>query len=228
MSTEEAKQAIASEIDSLERDFRDLHSRVQLTSLRDQVEDFENRAGITSIISNAMKVGVDTRKLGTDLLGGSQSRILHRLRYGLESDKISTGIKRLDWFMNGGLDRGELGIIMAPPKGFKTGTLVHLAVAALTQRLKVLIYTMEVSEDKYTMRVERRLAGLDRQEIITKDEQLSKALKRIGTLKGGMYIKGYPMKSVTVENLRNHIEFLSSEGFRTSQILLSVITLSLG
>ena len=42
MTTEEAKQAIASEIDSLERDFRDLHARVQLTSLRDQIEDFEN------------------------------------------------------------------------------------------------------------------------------------------------------------------------------------------
>jgi predicted nucleic acid-binding Zn-ribbon protein len=42
MTTEEAKQAIASEINSLEGDFRDLHARVQLTSLRDQIEDFEN------------------------------------------------------------------------------------------------------------------------------------------------------------------------------------------
>lgn len=43
MTTEEAKQALASEIDSLESEFRDLHARVQLTTLRDQVEDFQNQ-----------------------------------------------------------------------------------------------------------------------------------------------------------------------------------------
>jgi predicted nucleic acid-binding Zn-ribbon protein len=43
MTTEEAKQALVSEIDSLESNFRDLHARVQLAAVRDQVEDFQNQ-----------------------------------------------------------------------------------------------------------------------------------------------------------------------------------------
>ncbi|MHA2064258.1 MAG: DnaB-like helicase C-terminal domain-containing protein, partial [Candidatus Thorarchaeota archaeon] len=184
------------------------------------IGDYDNRVRIKHLIGGALKVGVDSRALGTDLLDNREARFLHRLRYGLGHDRVSTGIKRLDQMMEGGLDKGELGMVMAQPKGFKTGLFVNLAAPALAQRLKVALFTFEVSEKKYMVRMERRLTGLNKKQIVAGSDEIEKALRRIEVIGGGMVVKGYPMRSVTVEHINNHLDLLKSEGFEADIVFV--------
>ena len=177
-------------------------------------------ATIEKTISEAMKIGVNLRNLGTDLLLDRKERFRQRQIKGLDSSKIPTGIDRLDKIMTGGLSPGELGVILAAPKGFKTGTLTNLGASALNRGYFVAHFTLEVSEDKQTQRYERRLAGLDHKDVILKTNKLNKVLKRIETLGGGLVIKGFPTRSVTVSHINNHLGLLEAEGFIPDLIIV--------
>lgn len=179
----------------------------------DMLGEKEDRAQIKSLISDALKVGADTRDLGIDLLGGRHERYRHRLKYGFDEDRISTGLSRLDSHLEGGLGRGELGLVMAPPKGFKTGTLVNFAHAVAASRLNAVIYTFEVDQDKYTLRVERRMAGLNKQGVIDNFDKLDKSLRIIEKLGGGLYVKGYPMRRASMDDINAHLDMLAGYGF---------------
>jgi len=179
----------------------------------DLVDSFDNRMKIRSLVQQALQVGVDSADLGSRMVTELSERLVQRELVGIDQYKVSTGIKKLDRIMEGGLDAGELGLIMAPPKGFKTGTMVNFAAAALAQRKKVLIYTMEVSQDRYMMRMERRISGMTRKELLKNDDKLEKHINTIGRLGSDVIIKGYPMRSVTPSHLNNHIDLLNSEGY---------------
>jgi len=186
----------------------------------DLMDNYENRSQIRSIINKALGVGVNVRKLGTNLISDRKERYLERLKHGLEYNRISTGLKRLDQMLLGGLDRGELGLIMAAPKGFKTGTFVNFVAAALGQRKKVVVFTLEVSEDKYALRIERRISGLDRKGILDSQDKLDKALRRIESIGSGVIVKGFPMRTVSVESIYSHLNLLESEGFKADMVII--------
>jgi len=178
------------------------------------ISDKDNRIQIRDLIGTALRVGVDSRRLGTDLLCDRTSRILRRLKYGINVNKISTGLKNLDKILGGGgPDRGELAMLMSPPKGFKTGMIANMAFSVIAQRLKAVIYTLEVSEANYTMRVERRASGLTKEELFEDEVKVEKALKRLESQGGGLFVKGFPMRTVTVNHINNHLDMLKSEGF---------------
>lgn len=177
------------------------------------VGSFENRIQIRDRIDEALKVGADVNNIGVSLIEGRQTRYIDRMRYSDTNSKIGLGIPKLDKMLDGGLDRGELGMIMAPPKGFKTGTLVNIAVAAMSQRYKVAVFTLEVSEAKYMMRIESRISGLTRKELITETDKLDKAISRIKSVRGGLVVKGYPMRTASVTTIHNHLDLLRAEKF---------------
>jgi replicative DNA helicase len=191
----------------------------------DLIESLDNRVQIRKLITDALKVGADTKSLGSNLLVDRQARYAHRARHGINENKVSTGIPGLDAAMEGGPDVGELWLVMAPPKGFKTGFLLNMGAAAVAQRKRVLHITLEVAEARMMLRYERRFSGLSSREIIDDHELLEKVLKRIEKLKGGLIVKGFPAKSITVEGIHNHIEMIKAEGFIPDLIIVDYIDL---
>lgn len=191
----------------------------------DLIDSEQNRSLIQAKISAAMKIGIDARKLGTNIFHDRLTRAVHRELHGLYNSKVSTGLKGLNARTDGGLDKGELGVILAPQKGFKTGTLVNLGFAAMAQGLKVVHYTMEVSEDKTTLRYERRIAGLTKKEVISKYDKLDAALQRLHSIGGMLTVKEFPMRSVTVAQLNAHLDYLESEGFVADMVIVDYIDL---
>lgn len=72
---------------------------------------------------------------------------------------MRTGIPKLDHII-GGLERKTYVVIMAPEKGMKSWFLVHLGSQAITQGLRVVHFTHEMSAEKVEMRYDQNLLGL--------------------------------------------------------------------
>lgn len=186
----------------------------------EMVGNYENHLEIQSIISKAMKVGVDITKLGTNLVDGRMDRYVDRELKGVNHTRIPTGLRRLDRLIGGGVDPGELAVVMGIPKGFKTGTLVNIGVGAMKHRMKVAHFTLEVSEVNTAMRYERCASGLDKHAIVADYRKLDSMLRRIERVGGGCIIKEFPAGKATVMHLVNHIETLVSEGFDPDVIIV--------
>jgi hypothetical protein len=186
----------------------------------DLVSDKENRSQIQKIIGDAMKVGMDTRELGVNLITGLQDRYINRLKYGIDADRVSTGLRNLDRTIGGGPAPGELAMIMAPPKGFKSGTLVNIGAGAISQRLKVLEYTLELSQRRVTERYERRFGGIGKKQLISGYDRIENVLRRVEIIGGGLIVKEFPQKKATIDDLYNHTEFVISEGFVPDMLII--------
>jgi replicative DNA helicase len=110
-----------------------------------------------------------------------------RKRYIYESSiytrRIPTNIKPLDDILRGGLEKGELGILLAEPKKGKSIGLTHMGTAALQMRFgRVAHFLLEGTTEQGTMRYQSRLSGIPYQRI-EKDELTEKEetlLDRIG------------------------------------------------
>jgi len=199
----------------------------QFSSMKEAIVDsselvgsYENHIQIKKRISEALKVGMDSKKSGSFLFEGATDRILDRELKGIDHNRVTTGLKELDRQMGGGLDIGELGVILAPPKGFKTGILTNLGVAAMGHQKRVVHFTLEVSETNQMLRYERRIAGLNKREIISNSKRLESRLEMMEKLGGGLVVKGFPIKSVTVGHLNEHLDFLETEGFKADVVIV--------
>ena len=73
---------------------------------------------------------------------------------------IPTGIRKLDFELDGGLRRGELGLWLAPPEGGKSIALQDTAMAALLVGYKVAFVTIEMTPEQTAYRLDSRLTQL--------------------------------------------------------------------
>ena len=76
-------------------------------------------------IREAQLVGEDLSDVGVDFAADLERRVVGYLDPRKVGDeKIETGIPHLDAMLDGGLARGELGVVLAPPKRGKTTLMV--------------------------------------------------------------------------------------------------------
>jgi len=131
-----------------------------------------------------------------------------------------TGIKEIDAkdVLNGGLGRGEIGVVTAPTGVGKSHFLVHVGCEALRVGKNVIHYTFELSENAVGIRYDSNLCSIPSNQVIErKSEVLSKYENND---LGRLIIKEYPTGSATVLTLRNHIEKLLLKGFVPSLIVV--------
>jgi predicted ATP-dependent serine protease len=85
-----------------------------------------------------------------------------------------TGIAHLDkkQILNGGLARGEIGVVVAPTGVGKSHFLVHLGAAALKVGKNVLHYTLELSETAVGIRYDSNLCNIPSNEVIDNKEKI--------------------------------------------------------
>lgn len=83
-----------------------------------------------------------------------------RARHTRTGRYVSTGIRRLDGFLQGGLERGRVGHVEAKKGGGKSHALVSLGASALLQGYRVHHVTYEMSVEETHARYDRSLVGL--------------------------------------------------------------------
>ena len=91
---------------------------------------------------------------------------------------VSTGISPLDEILRGGLEQGELGILLAEPKKGKSIGLLHMGCSAVFTMARVAHFVLEGTTDQALNRYLTRLSGIPYDRIV-KDELTNEEATRI-------------------------------------------------
>jgi hypothetical protein len=177
-----------------------------------QTDKYES---IVDVVKTAVSVGT-TPSLGLDLHDDLEARFV-----SIERRVVPTGIPQLDTkeVLQGGLGKGELGVVIAPTGVGKSHFLVMLGANALRLGLNVLHYTFELSEEKTAIRYDSNLVDLDSNEVLENKERVIKYYKDRTEL-GRLKVKHFPPNTATIFTLRSHIEKLALKGFRPDLVLI--------
>tara|TARA_A100001515_G_scaffold35333_1_gene27549 strand:- start:2386 stop:3777 length:1392 start_codon:yes stop_codon:yes gene_type:complete len=189
-------------------------------ALRQALEDSvkaisaENYESVLNIMKDAVAKGAQSTT-GHDFFEDYEARFTKITRI-----TCPTGIKQLDAkeVLNGGLAKGEIGVITAPTGVGKSHFLVHMGANALKVGKNVVHYTFELTETAVGVRYDSHLCDIPSSEVQDrKDEVLDNYDS--GDY-GRLIIKEYPTGSASVVTIRNHLEKLAMKDFVPSLIIL--------
>lgn len=204
-------------------------TQAAINAVLESAEDLEkgDRSHILERIQESLLVGEDILDIGTDYLNTMPERDQwYSLDNHDDREVIPTGIYHLDMALGGGLGRGELGVVLAPPKRGKTTVLINFGFGAMMSTLgfNVVHYSHEIVEErqyKVSRRYDDRLAG---KFVKLKYQDPAKYAQivqdRAGKfLNGRLFVKSYPTRTASVSTLRNHLTLLISRGFKPDLII---------
>lgn len=106
---------------------------------------------------------------------------LHELKH-IAKNKFSTGFASIDEQIEGGIARGEVGLVMAPTGRGKSLMASNLAKNYVRSGLNVLYVALEENMDRMILRAEQQMLGVEKKHLIDENMQLNedvyKAYKR--------------------------------------------------
>ena len=181
-----------------------------LTESLRQVEEGEMDS-VGQLIKDALKIGngFEHSKF-YDYFNMLKERTLSYLKFKDESNpegKIPTGFLALDERIQGGLGKGETGIIVAPPKHGKTTTLINMAIHALKSGKNTLYVTLDLRKNTISSKFDSNLSGGTLEAIKKKPKQFfERVCKLKKEIKGKLTIIEYPTKSLTLPKLQTILE----------------------
>ena len=152
---------------------------------------------IKSKIDSAMKAGADTN-IGLDYKANISDRYAESARH-----TITTGWDVVDDLMDGGLARGELGVVMAPAGIGKSWLLINIGANAIKAGHTVIHYTLELNENYVGQRYDSVLTGINAQTLKHHQDTVEEKMK---SLRGDLIVKYFPTKSIGVMGLKAHLE----------------------
>lgn len=139
----------------------------------------------------------------------------------IQTQCLTTGFKTLDKRMGGGMGRGTLTTLIAPPKGGKSMGLLNLGYANMVRGKKVVYFTLEIDEDRIRKRFVSRISKIPMDLL---RDQTNVAMEKCAAFwdatKSVLKIKEF-MNGATTDTLRSYLYWLESEkGFRPDLVLV--------
>jgi replicative DNA helicase len=188
-------------------------NQVIKSAIMESVELLEgqNYDGIKKVIDEAMKAG-SSRDIGHDYVEGLEERLTESVR-----DVVSTSWDVINEVMDGGLGKGELGVIVAPAGIGKTWMLQVLGSAAVRAGLTVVHYTLELNQTYVGLRYDTVFSGVTTANIKYHQDDVRKVIER---LPGRLVIKYYPTRSATVPTLASHLKQLDIQSIKPDLVLV--------
>lgn len=159
---------------------------------------------VEDAVRKALRVGTRTADLVYEFFDETKTRALHyqNKRRG-SNTRVPTGISELDSLIQGGLDRGELGMVVAPPKHGKSTALFNIGANAVLFGKVVLHVTLEMSKTMVAARYDSRFFGQSFRDIQKKPKSFLDAMVKLQeTLKGRLKIVEFPTKGMKLGDLR--------------------------
>lgn len=167
---------------------------------------------IKNLVDKAMKAGME-RNLGHNYHKEVAGRMSEMCR-----KTISTGWEVVDALMDGGLGPGELGIVVAPAGIGKSWLLCSLGAKAMKQGKNIAHFTLELNENYVGLRYDCCFTGIDFQEIKHRQSDVEEAIKKIN---GKLFVKYFPLKTVSAQSLKFHIERIQAlEGIKIDEMVV--------
>jgi replicative DNA helicase len=119
--------------------------------------------------------------------------------------RIPTGFRALDHSLGGGLGAGEIAFIAAPPGAGKSTLLTQFAAGAILGQANVMVFTMELKQEDYGLRLMQRLCGVTKDHIAGNSLRWRERFEWANEqLRGKKVIfKYFPPGRATVDSLRS-------------------------
>jgi replicative DNA helicase len=144
-----------------------------------------------------MKAGVE-KDLGHDYNNEVEIRYQESVR-----NPVTTGWDVIDDLADGGLGKGELGVMVAPAGIGKSWALVNVGANAVKAGLNVVHYTLELNEHYVGMRYDSVFTGIANQDLRYHQDKIAKVVEE---LPGTLTVKYYPTKGAGINTLSAHLE----------------------
>lgn len=180
--------------------------------------EFESYSKIEEIIKRALQVGVSNEEA---------IDVFHNIEQALEKNNrnpIPTGIVGVDNLLNGGLGKGELGIILAPTGTGKTTLLTKIANTAYNSDLNVLQIFFEdnpgdIKRKHYT--IWSNISPSQQPEYF--DEVKQKVTEAQSRSKGAIRLLKLPSGDVTISEIKSRIRKMESDGFKIDLLVIDYV-----
>ena len=169
---------------------------------------------VLDTMKQAVSVGLPT-SVGHDFFEDYEARFVKLNRLA-----CPTGIEEIDEksVLNGGLGKGELGVIAANTGVGKSHMLVQFGAHALRVGKNVLHYTFELTETAVGIRYDSNLTNIASNEVQDSKQEVMQKYSEMEM--GRLIIKEYPTGSCSVATIRNHLEKLALRGFVPNVIII--------
>lgn len=168
---------------------------------------------IYKVVGEALKAG-EENNTGHYYFTGLESRISKLQRY-----PIPTGLHHIDKQLNGGLAKGELGVIVAPPGIGKSMFLGTVGKNGIIAGKNIAHYTLELYEHQVGVRYDSMFTGLSINDIPFNKKLVQEKLDKMENV-GKLIIKEYATKSATVNTIRFHLDKLLQRGIVVDEIIV--------
>ena len=147
-----------------------------------------------------------------------------------ETNHISSGLEWVDRLLNGGfLQEGRAMYIFAGETNVGKSIFLHnMAVNIMKQNKKVLLFSLEMSEQMYNIRITSTIAQLDNKTLKNNVEDIKDGVQKFRMMRpeAGLIVKEYPPNSITPAVLKTYTkQIISTKKFKPDAIVVDYLNL---
>lgn len=181
-------------------------------------------AKIEKLMKDALAVGVAKNSGTYDYYENIAVRTQHRkdLLAGLiKRTGITSGIPDFDKLLyQHGWGRKELAVLVAPPKGGKSMALADFGKSASLAKYKVIYFTLEVSAQIISDRLDANLADIKISDIGTSPIAVQTAIDKLVLSSGKFIIEEYASGSLKASDIRRRLDQHRADGLTFDMIIV--------
>lgn len=150
-----------------------------------------------------------------------------------ETNHIKTGIEWIDEMLDGGFAQsGRAMYIFAGETNVGKSIFLHnMAINAMKQNKKVLLFSLEMSEQMYNIRITSTLSQIDNKQLKNKIEDIKKGADHFRMMRpdAGLIVKEYPPNTITPAVLKTYTkQLISTKKFKPDMIVVDYLNLLAG
>ena len=167
---------------------------------------------IKTLIDDAMNAGTE-RNFGHEYFEMIEDRYSEMAR-----TTTQTPWDVINELTQGGLGKGELGVIVAPSGAGKTWVLSTIGARAIRENKNVIHFTLELNEAYVGLRYDSIFTGITNQNLKYHKDEVEEKLKKLG--EGKLLIKYFPTKTASVHTVNAHLKRLTSIGEKIDLVII--------
>jgi|TARA_R110000787_G_scaffold237695_2_gene344028 replicative DNA helicase len=179
--------------------------------------NFEDYDKIEDLFRKALSVGND-KEDGIDVFNSLDDVLSSDFRH-----PVATGITGIDNITNGGLSKGELGVVLAPFGVGKSTVLTKFANTAYNLGHNVVQIIFEDNPKVIQRKHISCWTGIELNDLSDRKEEVKEKLKPFKQDRGNLIIKKMASDGTTVAKIKHYVRKLITRGIKPDVIILDYI-----
>ena len=176
--------------------------------------DFDRYDECEEILKGALLVG-DVKDTGIDVFYGISDVLLDDFR-----NPVPTGMVGIDNIMDGGLAKGELGVILAPFGVGKTTLITKMANHAYNLGYNVVQIFFEDNPKVIQRKHITCWTEISLNDLTINKEKIEKILPKFKNNKGNLILKKMPSDGTTILKIKQYLRKLTSNGTKPDIVFI--------